>query len=70
MKKCMLLLSSFAICTALFAQNEVALIKSIKAKLEKVKDYTATGQMKVDVSFINATPSNVVMYYKAQTSSP
>ena len=65
MKRFMLLLSSFAICTALFAQNEVALIKSIKAKLEKVKDYTATGQMKVDVSFINATPSNVVMYYKA-----
>jgi hypothetical protein len=48
-----------------FSQNEAALIRSIKAKLEQVKDYTATGQMKVDVSFINTPPSSVVMYYKA-----
>jgi hypothetical protein len=48
-----------------FAQGEAALIKQVKAKLERVKDYVATGAMKVDVSFINATPSRVVMYYKA-----
>ncbi len=49
----------------LFAQPEAALIKAVKAKLEKVKDYTAAGQMKVDVAFINAPASNVIVYYKA-----
>jgi len=53
------------ISNMLLAQPEVALIKGVKAKIEKVADYTATGQMKVNVAFINAPPSNVVMYYKA-----
>ncbi len=48
-----------------FTQNETLLIKNIKAKLGKVKDYTATGQLVVDVSFMNVPASDVVMYYKA-----
>ncbi len=48
----------------LFAQNEAALIKAVKAKLDKVSDYQANGRMSVDVSFINAPASNVVVYYK------
>ncbi len=48
----------------LFAQDEAALIKAIKAKLDKVADYQANGRMSVDVSFINAPASNVLVYYK------
>lgn len=48
----------------LFAQNESALIKAVKAKLDKVSDYQANGRMSVDVSFINAPASNVIIYYK------
>jgi len=48
----------------LFAQDETALVKKVKAKLDKVTDYTAQGNMKVDVSFIDAPDSKVVVYYK------
>ncbi len=57
-----LLFSVFA--CPLFAQNEAALIKAVKAKLDKVSDYQANGRMSVDVSFINAPASKVVVYYK------
>jgi len=57
-----LLFSLFA--RPLFAQNEAALIKAVKAKLDKVADYQANGRMSVDVSFINAPASKVVVYYK------
>lgn len=48
----------------LFAQEETVLIKAVKTKLDKVADYQANGRMTVDVSFINAPASNVVVYYK------
>ena len=47
-----------------FAQEEAALVKKVKAKLDKVNDYTAEGKMKIDVSFIDAPDSKVVIYYK------
>lgn len=47
-----------------FAQNEAALVKKVKAKLDKVNDYRATGKMKLDVSFIKAPESTVTVYYK------
>ncbi|HEY0059080.1 MAG TPA: hypothetical protein VGB56_08080 [Flavisolibacter sp.] len=65
MKKLVFLTLLIVSSRTAFSQNEAALIQRIKAKLERVKDYTATGQMKVDVSFINTPPSAVVMYYKA-----
>ncbi len=48
----------------LFAQDENGLIKAVKTKLNKVADYQANGRMSVDVSFINAPASNVMVYYK------
>jgi outer membrane lipoprotein-sorting protein len=65
MKRSVLSLLFLFACAPLLAQGEATLIRQVKAKLERVKDYVATGAMKVDVSFINATPSRVVMYYKA-----
>jgi outer membrane lipoprotein-sorting protein len=48
----------------LFAQDETELVKKVKAKLDKVNDYTAEGKMRIDVSFIDAPESKVMVYYK------
>lgn len=47
-----------------FAQKEAELLNKVKAKLDKVNDYTAQGKMKMDVSFIDAPDSKVTVYYK------
>jgi hypothetical protein len=47
-----------------FAQDEAELVKKVKAKLDKVNDYTAEGKIKIDVSFIDAPDSKVIIYYK------
>lgn len=46
------------------AQNETVLMNAVKAKLDKVADYQASGQMKIDVSFIKAPQSAITAYYK------
>ena len=46
-----------AVCGLQFtarSQDAAALIKKVKARLDKVNDYTATGSMQTDVVFINA----------------
>lgn len=47
-----------------FAQQAADLVNKVKAKLDKVNDYTAQGKMKIDVSFIDAPESKVTVYYK------
>lgn len=47
-----------------FAQTEEALLQNVKARMEKVTDYEATGKLKLDVSFINAQESDVTIYFK------
>ena len=59
---CFLLL--FFNCTNIFSQGEEALLKAVRDRLQKVKDYQANGTMTVDVPFINAQPANVKVYYK------
>lgn len=56
--------SFLIVITHSFAQDETELIKKVKEKLDKVNDYTAQGKMKIDVSFIDAPDSKVVIYYK------
>src|SRR5688572_6875150 len=46
------------------AQAEEALVKAVRAKLDKVQDYEAHGRMTIDVSFIQAPQSDVTVYYK------
>jgi hypothetical protein len=48
----------------LFAQDAMELVKNVKAKMNKVNDYTAQGRMRIDVSFIDAPESKVTVYYK------
>lgn len=56
--------SVLAFVHSAFAQNEADLVKKVKAKLDKVNDYTAQGKLKMDVSFIDAPDSKVTVYYK------
>lgn len=58
-----------ALCTALcmsngHTQDMTALVNKVKAKLETVNDYTATGVLKTDIVFIKAPVSNIKIYYK------
>lgn len=54
----------FLVSASAFGQDETELVKKVKAKLDKVTDYTAEGKMKIDVSFIDAPDSKVTIYYK------
>ena len=64
MKKAFLTLLCSVSLLALFAQGETALVNALRAKLDKVKDYAASGTMALDVPFIDAPPSEVKVYYK------
>lgn len=46
------------------AQGDEALLRAVRAKLDKVRDYQAQGRMSLDVSFIQAPPADVTVYYK------
>ena len=46
------------------AQTDEEVINNVKAKLEKVNDYEASGKMKTNVIFIKAPIANVKVYYK------
>lgn len=57
------------VCTVLCVvagncQDMTALVNKVKAKIEKVNDYTATGVLKTDIVFIKAPVSNIKVYYK------
>lgn len=64
MKALFLFCCSFVLINIVSAQAEEALLKKVKAKLDKVTDYEAAGKMKLDVSFINAPESKVTIYFK------
>lgn len=46
------------------SQSETELIKAVKTKLDKVKDYQAKGVMNIDVPFIKAPQSAVTIFFK------
>jgi outer membrane lipoprotein-sorting protein len=54
----------FCCGTNSYAQPAVELLKAVKAKMDQVNDYVATGKMKTDVVFIKAPISNIKSYYK------
>jgi hypothetical protein len=61
---CVLILALYAFSRPQPLQDEKILINKVKAKLDMVKDYQANGEMKINVSFINAAPSKVTVYFK------
>ena len=64
MKKLLLLFTVLFLVSSLVAQPPEELIYNIKAKLEKVSDYTAKGKLKTNVVFIKAPIASVKVYYK------
>lgn len=51
-------------CLELQGQDADKLIRDVRAKLDLVKDYSATGKLKTDVAFLKIPVSNVQVYYK------
>ncbi|MCE3282415.1 MAG: hypothetical protein K0Q66_1152 [Chitinophagaceae bacterium] len=60
----LILIAAFGLQLTSHGQDVMPLIKKVKAKLDKVNDYTATGTMKTDVVFIKAPIGKVTIYYK------
>jgi len=46
------------------AQTAEEILQKVKARLEKVNDYEASGKMKTNVAFIKAPLADVKVYYK------
>jgi outer membrane lipoprotein-sorting protein len=65
MKKILLIALSTIVCQlSAHSQDASALIKKVKAKLDKVNDYVAEGKMKTDVAFIKAPSGKVKVFFK------
>ncbi len=48
----------------LYAQDATQLIKQVKAKMEKVKDYSANATLRTDVPFLKVPVAEVKVYFK------
>jgi outer membrane lipoprotein-sorting protein len=65
MARILFLLFSFTISYSQIAAQDIAdLLKKVRAKLDQVKDYKASGNLKTDVSFLKIPVSKVNVYYK------
>jgi outer membrane lipoprotein-sorting protein len=64
MKKAFTIIFAWTLFNQLSAQTPQELLNKIKAKLEKVNDYTAKGKLKTNVVFIKAPIASVKVYYK------
>lgn len=49
---------------ALQAQDATVLVQKVRAKLEQVTDYEATGEMRTNVSFLKVPPAPVKVYFR------
>jgi len=49
---------------ATHAQDATSLVQQVRAKLERVNDYEATGIMKTDVSFLKVPAAEVKVYFR------
>jgi outer membrane lipoprotein-sorting protein len=50
--------------TQVHAQDATTILQRVKAKLEKVNDYEASGEMKTNVSFMKVPAAQVKVYFK------
>lgn len=64
MKRTLTIIFSLFLFYQASAQAPQELVNKIKAKLEKVNDYTAKGKLKTNVVFIKAPIASVKVYYK------
>ena len=64
MKKCRLFILFVFSASFVIGQDAAQLIKKVKAKLELVDNYEATGVMKTDIAFIKAPIGKIKIYFK------
>jgi outer membrane lipoprotein-sorting protein len=64
MKKCCLFVLFIFCVSVAMSQDAAQLIKKVKAKLELVDNYEATGVMKTDIAFIKAPIGKIKIYFK------
>jgi len=65
MARVLFLFISFMVSNSEMAAQDVTdLLKKVRAKLDLVKDYKASGNLKTDVSFLKIPVSKVNVYYK------
>jgi outer membrane lipoprotein-sorting protein len=64
MKRILILLIIIAACFSVQAQTPEELIQKIKGKMDKVNDYEAKGQMKMNVTFIKAPVAAIKVFFK------
>jgi outer membrane lipoprotein-sorting protein len=50
--------------TSLFAQDANQLVRQVKAKMDKVKDYSANATLRTDVPFLKVPLAEVQVYFK------
>jgi len=57
---------AWALCSPVLAkaQDVNLLVQKVKAKLDKVNDYEASGKMKTNVSFLKVPIASIKMFYK------
>ncbi len=60
----LLLISAGILLSAARAQGAKELLQKVKAKYDRVDDYTATAKMKTNVVFIKAPVATIKVYYK------
>ena len=61
---CLFLAVLEALPTVGRAQDAASLVQQVRAKLEQVNDYEATGVMKTDVSFLKVPAAEVKVYFR------
>jgi outer membrane lipoprotein-sorting protein len=59
-----LILLAFSLPGMVRAQDAAALLQKVRAKLDQVNDYQATGVMKTNVSFLKVPEAQVMIYFK------
>lgn len=64
MKRIIYVLPMFFLALAARGQDAAALVQKVKAKLDKVNDYEASGEMKTNVSFMKVPAAQVKVYFK------
>ncbi len=64
MKRHFLWLLLVVCCVNSKSQDAPALVQKVKAKLDRVNDYEATGEMKTSVSFMKVPAAQVKVYFK------
>src|SRR5258707_12885900 len=54
----------FLLTAGAYAQGAAALLQKVRARLDQVNDYQATGLMKTNVSFLKVPEAQVTVYFK------